>query len=93
MRLDERKLEELRRWGQALRATGSGESAAAGRAILLLIEELERLRLELWRVRERLEREDEILDSDVDSVADALHEEAVETAAARSWIETLRRQK
>lgn len=93
MRLDEGKLEELRHWGQALRDKGSGESVAAGRAILLLIEELERFRLELWRLREQLERDDEIPSSDVDSVAGTLHEQAVETAAARSWIETLRRQK
>jgi len=54
MRFDEDKLETLRRWGQGLRETRDDESAAAGRAILLLIEEVERLRLELLRTRELL---------------------------------------
>ena len=54
MRLDEDKFEALRRWGQGLREASTEESAAAGRAILLLIEEIERLRLELLRAREQL---------------------------------------
>jgi hypothetical protein len=54
MRLDEEKLEALRRWGQGLRQAGSEEYAAAGRAILMLIEEIERLRLELLRADEQL---------------------------------------
>jgi len=56
MRFDEDKLETLRRWGNGLRETRDEESAAAGRAILLLIEEVERLRLELVRTRELLSR-------------------------------------
>jgi hypothetical protein len=52
MRLDEDKLEALRRWGQALRDAGSEERAAVGRAILMLLEEVDRLRLELLRTRE-----------------------------------------
>jgi hypothetical protein len=55
MRLDEAKVEELRHWGQALRGASSEGSVAAGRAILMLIEELERSRLELRRAREQLE--------------------------------------
>jgi hypothetical protein len=51
MHLDEEKLETLRRWGQGLRETRDEGSAAAGRAILLLIEEVERSRLELLRTR------------------------------------------
>jgi hypothetical protein len=47
MPLDETELEELRRWGHALREARSEESVAAGRAILMLLDELERLRLEL----------------------------------------------
>jgi hypothetical protein len=125
MRFDEPELAELRRWGLALREADREESVAAGRAILMLIEELERLRLDLRRTRERLDRMDR---SDQEAapapVASTLHDrlqrilardqdsgqllevrsEAVEetdptmdndseTAAARSWIETLRRQK
>jgi hypothetical protein len=116
MRLDEAKLEELRRWGWALREAGSEESVAAGRAILMLIEELEGSRLELSRAREHLDRLAAVSNDEVDvgmddPVASALHgrlEEALgrdsdqsgptvetsgETASARSWIETLRRQR
>lgn len=66
MRLDEPKLEKLRRWGEALREAGSEESVAAGRAIVMLIEELERLRLELRRTREQLETVDAVSNSEVD---------------------------
>lgn len=75
MRLDEEKLEELRRWGEALRETGDEGSVAAGRAILMLIEELERSRLELSRTRGQLDRRDPVSNDDVDSretVASAL---------------------
>ena len=54
MRLDHDKLEALRRWGQGMREASSEEYAAAGRAILMLIEEIERLRLEHVRTREQL---------------------------------------
>jgi hypothetical protein len=78
MRLDELKLEELRRWGQALREAGGEESCAAGRAILMLIEEVERLGLELGRARDQLERADPVSNNEVDAemgdpVASALH--------------------
>jgi hypothetical protein len=46
--LDEEKLATLRRWGEGLRELGSEELAAAGRAILLLLEEIDRLHIELW---------------------------------------------
>ena len=70
MRLDEEKLEELRRWGQALRGSGDEGSVAAGRAILMLIEELEWVRLELLRAREQLE----VDPGTGDAVASTLHE-------------------
>jgi hypothetical protein len=129
MGLDETKLEELRRWGEALREAPSEESVAAGRAILMLIDELERLRLRL-RLRptdEQPARLEPMSNTDADAgtgetTAAALHgrlqrllgrgsdqsfearPEAVEeasprvelerdSAAARTWIETLRRQK
>jgi hypothetical protein len=72
MRLDEAKIEELRRWGHALREGGSEESVAAGRAMLMLIEELERLRLELSRATDQLERNSEVLGTD-EAAAAALH--------------------
>jgi hypothetical protein len=127
MRLDEAKLEELRRWGQALRDASAEESAAAGRAILMLMEELERSRLELRRACEQLERIPGVPEGGVDTATgeaatSALHarlqrvlsrdsdqspevgrrsieepgpsmELEANTDSARSWIETLRRQK
>ena len=46
--LDEEKLEMLHRWGEGLRRDEREEVAAAGRAILMLVEEVERLHVELW---------------------------------------------
>jgi hypothetical protein len=51
MRLDEERLEELRSWGERLRRSGGEESAAVGRAILMLVEEIDRLHIELWHAR------------------------------------------
>jgi hypothetical protein len=47
-RLDEDKLEQLRRWGAGLAGTEDEELRATGKAILLLIEEIEALHVELW---------------------------------------------
>ena len=38
----------LLRWGEGLRRDPREEVAAAGRAILMLVEEVERLHVELW---------------------------------------------
>jgi hypothetical protein len=51
MRLDAEKLEELRSWGEKLRQTRGEESAAVGRAILMLVEEIDRLHIDLWHAR------------------------------------------
>ena len=51
MRLDEEKLEALRSWGERLRQAEGEESAAVGRAILMLVEEIDRLHIELWHAR------------------------------------------
>jgi hypothetical protein len=50
-RLDEEKIEILRRWGEGLQHDDREELRAAGRAILLLIEEVDRLHVELWNER------------------------------------------
>jgi len=78
MRLDDDKLEALRRWGQGLREAGGEESAAAGRAILMLIEEVERLRLEQLRAREQLSHLTRLASAEVEQdteerVASTLH--------------------
>jgi len=51
VRLDEEKLEALRSWGARLRQAGGEESAAVGRAILMLVDEIDRLHIELWHAR------------------------------------------
>jgi hypothetical protein len=100
MRLEEDKLEALRRWGQGLRDAAGEEQAAAGRAILMLIEEIERLRLELLRRREQLNREDVAIgagDTDEPLASTlrsrlpqaATHSEG--TTSPEAWIESLRR--
>lgn len=50
-RLDEEKIELLRRWGEGLEGDDREETRAAGRAILLLIEEIDRLHIDLWNER------------------------------------------
>jgi len=50
-RLDEERIELLRRWGEGLANDGRDEVRAAGRAILILIEEIERLHVDLWKER------------------------------------------
>jgi hypothetical protein len=57
MRLDEDKLDTLRRWGHGLQVAGGEESAAAGRAILMLIAEIEQLQIDLRVVRGQLSRQ------------------------------------
>lgn len=49
--LDEEKIELLRRWGEGLQRDEREEIRAAGRAILLLIEEIDQLHVELWNER------------------------------------------
>ena len=50
-RLDEAKLETLRGWGAGLANAPSDELRAAGRAIVLLVEEIDSLYVDLWNVR------------------------------------------
>lgn len=58
MRLDEERLEALRSWGERLGESASEEYAAIGRAILMLVAEIDRLHIDLWHARmARSERE------------------------------------
>ena len=50
-RLDEAKVETLRTWGEGLRSDPRDEVRAAGRAITMLVEEVERLNIDLWHAR------------------------------------------
>jgi hypothetical protein len=51
-RLDEEKLEMLRTWGEGLLSDGRDELRAAGKAISMLVEEIERLHVDLWHARQ-----------------------------------------
>lgn len=59
-RLDEEKLEMLRTWGEGLLNDGRDELRAAGRAISMLVEEIERLHVDLWHVRQATAKETEM---------------------------------
>ncbi len=50
-RLDEAKLETLRTWGEGLQTDPREEVRASGRAITLLVEEIEHLNIDLWHAR------------------------------------------
>jgi hypothetical protein len=50
-RLDEAKIETLRIWGDGLSGDPREEVRAAGRAITMLVEEIERLNIDLWNER------------------------------------------
>ena len=55
-RLDEERLEILRSWGIGLASDDREELRAAGKAITVLIEEIDRLQIDLWNAR-AVERE------------------------------------
>lgn len=50
-RLDEERLEILRGWGAGLATDDREELRAAGKAITVLIDEIERLQVDLWNAR------------------------------------------
>jgi hypothetical protein len=57
--LDEHKLTMLRRWGDGLTHDDREEVRAAGRAILLLSDEIERLHIDLWHAQDQRTAEPE----------------------------------
>ena len=59
-RLDEDKLEMLRTWGEGLLNDGRDELRAAGRAISMLVEEIESLYVDLWHARQAAAKETEM---------------------------------
>jgi hypothetical protein len=50
-RLNEDKIDQLRRWGSGLASAESEELRATGKAILLLIDEIEALHVDLWNAK------------------------------------------
>jgi hypothetical protein len=77
MRLDEEKLEALRTWGERLRHSGGEEAVAVGRAILMLVEEIDRLHIDLWHARmqpgEHVRAAEEPAADESESVGPSLH--------------------
>jgi hypothetical protein len=59
-RLDEEKLEIMRTWGEGLLNDGRDELRAAGRAIMMLVEEIELLHVDLWHARQHTAKEAEL---------------------------------
>ena len=53
-RLDEAKIDILRIWGEGLSGDPREEVKAAGRAITMLVEEIERLNVDLWNERAQI---------------------------------------
>ena len=56
-RLDEERLEMLRSWGSGLATSSRDELRAAGRAILMLVDEIDRLQVDVWNARAAATRE------------------------------------
>ena len=50
-RLDEERIEILRSWGVGLALDDREELRAAGKAITVLIDEIDRLQVDLWNAR------------------------------------------
>jgi len=50
-RLDEERIEILRGWGAGLASDGREELRAAGKAITVLVDEIDRLQVDLWNAR------------------------------------------
>lgn len=73
-RLDEERIEILRRWGAGLALDGREELRAAGKAITVLVEEIDLLLIDLWNTR--VER-DERTGAPVPGLAETLSERLV----------------
>ena len=71
-RLDAEKLDLLRQWGAGLTDDPREEVRAAGRAIGMLIEEIDRLYVEFWHARD--ERADAERHAGVDNIETTLVE-------------------
>ena len=82
VRLDEEKLEALRSWGERLRQASGEEYAAVGRAILMLVEEIDRLHIELWHARMQ-PHEEEVAASDATDATSEDEEPVVSGLQAR----------
>jgi hypothetical protein len=75
--VDEAQFEAVRQWGEGLQGDSREEVGAAGRAIVLLCGEIDRLERELWNVKTAVTEESVSDRGEVDTLAGD-HEEAVE---------------
>ena len=83
-RLDESKIEQLRAWGTGLTASGGADLRATGKAILMLIEEIERLHIDLWNAKSPQEEGVVEVGNDASEVADeALFERTLRNRLSR----------
>ena len=55
--MKEEEFEALRHWGESLSRDGRPEVAAAGKAIEILVAEIDRLEIELWHARVGIARQ------------------------------------
>lgn len=82
--MNEDEFESLRRWGVALVDDPRDEVRAAGKAILLLAAEIERLQLELWHARLGIETAGASSEgSDAETSRDDHEQEELPSALAR----------
>jgi hypothetical protein len=85
-RLDEDRLEALRAWGTNLATDGREELRAAGKAIMMLVEEIDRLQLEARHERDERRRSTSHMErSDREN-----QQEAVEPVSSQSLGASLR---
>lgn len=90
MRLDEEKLEALRSWGEKLGESDSEEHAAVGRAILMLVAEIDQLYIDLWHARMTPGEKQPVVTAETEPPA-ADEAEGEEAAAASHLHARLRR--
>jgi hypothetical protein len=69
-RLDASKIEQLRAWGTGLTASGGDDLRATGKAILMLIEEIERLHIDLWNAKSTQRETAAEVGNDASEIAD-----------------------
>lgn len=88
-RLDEERLEILRAWGAGLSASGRDELRAAGKAIVMLIEEIDRLQADVWMAGEAAaERVRLAAAAEAEAEAEAEGQAEIEPEPRRIHVET-----
>ncbi|HEY7002897.1 MAG TPA: hypothetical protein VH281_01345 [Gaiellaceae bacterium] len=96
--MDEEQFEAVRQWGEGLQDDSREEVSAAGRAIVLLCAEVDRLERELWNVKTAVvveppgeETEPEIPADDRDEAVDTTLRERLRHAIGGLYTRPARR--